>query len=137
MNSDDQYQQRIRIWKRTGENLTMEFEKYDIEIPARIEFISASEARSFFLRTASVSAREVFFLTDEPLPANMQVSLDLILNFTRPGKSGRTILISVTGTVAESDQPGMTIILNEDYQITKLRAPAILESASLSAESVY
>jgi hypothetical protein len=115
----------------------MEFEKYDIEVPARIEFISANEARSFFLRTASVSAREVFFHTDEPLPANMQVSLDLILNFTRPGKSGRTILINVTGTVAKSDLSGMTIILNEDYQITKLRAPATLESTSLSAESIY
>ena len=115
----------------------MEFEKYNIEIPARIEFISANEARSFFLRTASVSAREVFFHTDEPLPADTQVSLDLILNFTRPGKAGRTILINVTGTVVKSDQPGMTIILNEDYQITKLRAPATLERASLSAESVY
>jgi hypothetical protein len=115
----------------------MEFEKYDIEVPARIEFISANEARSFFLRTASVSAREVFFHTDGPLPANMQVSLDLILNFTRPGKSGRTILINVTGTVAKSDLSGMTIILNEDYQITKLRAPATLESTSLSAESIY
>ena len=137
MNRDDEYHQKICLWKRIGENLTMEFEKYNIEIPARIEFISANEARSFFLRTASVSAREVFFHTDEPLPANVQVSLDLILNFTRPGKSGRTILINVTGMVARSDQPGMTIILNEDYQITKLRAPATLESASLSAESVY
>lgn len=137
MNRDDEYHEKICLWKRTGENLTMEFEKYNIEIPARIEFISANEARSFFLRTASVSAREVFFHTDEPLPANMQVSLDLILNFTRPGKSGRTILINVTGTVAKSDHPGMTIILNEDYQITKLRAPATLESTSLSAESVY
>jgi hypothetical protein len=137
MNRDDEHHEKIYLWKRTGENLTMEFEKYDIEVPARIEFISANEARSFFLRTASVSAREVFFHTDEHLPANMQVSLDLILNFTRPGKSGRTILINVTGTVAKSDLSGMTIILNEDYQITKLRAPATLESTSLSAESVY
>jgi hypothetical protein len=99
----------------------MEFEKYDIEVPARIEVISANEARSFFLRTASISAKEVFFHTDEPLPENSQVSMDLILNFTRPGKSGRTILINVTGTVAKSDLSGMTIILNEDYHITKLR----------------
>ena len=117
--------------------MTMEFEKYDIEVPARIEFISANEVRSFFLRTASISAREVFFHTDEPLPENTQVSLDIILNFTRPGKSGRTILINVTGTVAKSDLSGMTIILNEDYQITKLRAPAIIENTLLSAERVY
>jgi hypothetical protein len=31
----------------------------------------------------------------------------------------------------------MTIILNEDYQITKLRAPATIENTSLSAERVY
>ena len=116
-------------------NLTMEFEKYDIEVPARIEFISANEVRSFFLRTASVSAREVFFHTAEPLPENMPVSLDLILNFTRPGKPGRTILINVTGTVAKSDLSGMTIILNEDYQITKLQATTAFESTSLAAES--
>jgi len=120
-----------------GENLTMEFERYDIEVPARIEFISANEARSFFLRTASISAKEVFFHTDEPLPENLQVSLDLVLNFTRPGKSGRTILINVTGTVAKSDLSGMTIILNEDYHITKLRAPAAFGSTPLAAERVY
>jgi hypothetical protein len=118
-------------------NLTMEFEKYDIEVPARIEFISAHEARSFFLRTASVSAREVFFRTDEPLPENTPVSLDLIFNFTRPGKASRTILINVTGTVAKSDLSGMTIFLNEDYQITRLRAPATIENISLTAERVY
>jgi hypothetical protein len=115
----------------------MEFEKYDIEVPDRIEVISANEARSVFLRTPSISAKEVFSHTDEPLPENMQVSLDLILNFTRPGKSGRTILINVTGTVAKSDLSGMTIILNEDYQIAKLRAPATLENTLLSAERVY
>ena len=64
----------------------MEFEKYDIEVPARIEFMSAKEARSFLLRTASISAREVFFHTDEPLPENLLVNLDLILNLARPGK---------------------------------------------------
>ncbi|MCG6533207.1 MAG: hypothetical protein L7F78_00655 [Syntrophales bacterium LBB04] len=116
----------------------MEFEKYDIDVPARIEVISANEARNFFLRTASISAREVFFHTDEPLPENSPVNMDLILNFTRPGKSGRTILINVTGTVAKSDPSGgMTIILNEDYQITKLRAPATLKNTSLCAERVY
>jgi hypothetical protein len=117
--------------------LTMEFERYDIEVPARIEFISANEARSFFLRTASISAKEVFFHTDEPLPENLQVSLDLILNFTRPGKSGRTILINVTGTVVKSDLSGMTINLNEDYHITKLWAPAAFENTTLVAERVY
>ncbi len=115
----------------------MKFERYDIEVPARIEFISENEARSFFLRTASISAREVFFHTDAPLPENLQVSLDIILNFTRPGKPGRTILINVTGTVAKSDLSGMTINLNEDYHITKLRAPVAFESTPVSAESVY
>lgn len=117
--------------------MTMEFERYDIEVPARIEFISDNEARSFFLRTASISAREVIFRTDEPLPENLQVNLDIILNFTRPGKSGRTILINVTGTVAKSDQSGMTINLNEDYHITKLCAPAAFESIPLVAERMY
>ena len=101
-----------------GANLTMEFEKYDIEVPARIEFISANEARSFFLRTTSISAREVVFHTDEPLSENLQVNLDLILNFARPGKVARIILINVSGTVAKSDLSGMTITLNEDYHIT-------------------
>jgi hypothetical protein len=117
--------------------LTMEFERYDIEVPARIEFISENEARSFFLRTATISAREVFFHTDESLPENLQVSLDIILNFTRPGKPGRTILINVTGTVAKSDLSGMTITLNEDYHITKLWTPATFESAPFAAERVY
>jgi hypothetical protein len=117
-------------------NLTMEFEKYDIEVPARIEFISANEAQSFFLRTTSISAREVFFHTDEPLSENLQVNLDLILNFARPGKVARIILINVSGTVAKSDLSGMTITLNEDYHITKLRAPAAFESTPLAAERV-
>jgi hypothetical protein len=117
-------------------NLTMEFEKYDIEVPARIEFISANEAQSFFLRTTSISAREVFFHTDEPLSENLQVNLDLILNFARPGKVARIILINVSGTVAKSDLSGMTITLNEDYHITKLRVPAAFESTPLAAERV-
>ncbi|MGO9136133.1 MAG: hypothetical protein ACLP9S_17960 [Syntrophales bacterium] len=114
----------------------MEFERYDIEVPARIEFISADEAQSFFLRTTSISAKEIFFHTDKPLPENLRVSLDIILNFTSPGKPGRAILISVTGRVAKSDLPGMTITLNEDYHITKLQAPAAFESTLLAAERV-
>ena len=67
----------------------MEFEKYDIEIPARIEFISANEARSFFLRTTSISAREVFFHTDEPLPDNTQVSLGSYSQFYKTREIGQ------------------------------------------------
>jgi hypothetical protein len=114
-----------------------QFEKYAIEVPARIEVKRADEVRSFFLRTTSISAREASFLTDEPLPENSHVNLELMLDFARPGKKERTIVINVTGTVARSTPSGMTIILNEDYQITKLRAEESPDSSMLIAERVY
>ena len=111
----------------------MKFEKYDIEVPARIEVISSHEGESIFLHTASVSAKEVFFRTAEPLPDNVQVRLSLILHFTKPGnlnKAGITIIINATGKVAQTEKGGMTILLNEDYQITKVKVPAMVDSTS-------
>lgn len=111
----------------------MEFEKYDIEVPARIEIISPHEGGSFYLHTARVSAKEVFFRTTEPLPDDVQVRLHLILHFTKLGnvsKAGITIIINVTGKVAQTEKGGMTILLNEDYQITKLKVPAMVDSPS-------
>jgi len=118
----------------------MEFEKYDIEVPARIEVISSNEGESLFLHTASVSAKEVFFRTAEPLPDNVQVRLYLILHFTKPGnlsKAGITIIINVTGKVAQTEKDGMTILLNEDYQITKLKVPAMVDSTSSLYSGAY
>jgi hypothetical protein len=118
----------------------MEFEKYDIEVPARIEIISSREEESLYFRTARVSAKEVFFRTDDPIPENVRVRLDLMLHFTKPGKlrnTGITILIHVSGTVTRTDQAGMTITLNEDYQITKLPVPTVFESISLPVETRY
>ena len=117
--------------------LNTQFEKYPIEVPARIEVKSADEVRTFFLRTASISAKEATFLTDEPLPENSHVNLELTLDFARPGKKEKTILINVSGTVARSTPSGMTIILNEDYQITKLRAEESPDSSMLIAERVF
>ena len=117
-----------------------EFEKYDINVPARIEVISSEGVESYFLQTTSVSAKEVFFSTAEPLPNDEIVRLELILDFTKPGNlsnTGKTILISVTGRVARSEKMGMTILLNEDYEITKLRAPAMVDSAALPVETWY
>lgn len=118
----------------------MEFEKYDIEVPARIEVISSHKEEYLYLHTAHVSAKEVFFRTTEPLPENIHVRLDLMLHFTKPRNllnSGITILIHATGTVIRTDQSGMTIAFNEDYQITKVRVPAIPESACLPVEARY
>jgi hypothetical protein len=120
--------------------LKREFEKYDINVPARIEIISSPEAESIFLQTTSVSAKEVFFSTAEPLPNDVMVRLELILDFTKPENvrnTGKTILITVTGKVVRSEKVGMTILLNEDYQITKLRAPAMVDSAALPVETWY
>lgn len=120
--------------------MTREFEKYDINVPARIEVISSEGVESYFLQTTSVSAKEVFFRTAEPLPNDEIVRLELILDFTKPwklGNDGTTILITVTGKVVRSEKVGMTILLNEDYQITKLRAPAMVDSTALPVETWY
>jgi uncharacterized tellurite resistance protein B-like protein len=45
-------------------------------------------------------------------------------------KAGITIIINVTGKVAQTEKDGMTILLNEDYQITKLKVPAMVDSTS-------
>ncbi|HUH66871.1 MAG TPA: hypothetical protein VLZ07_10600 [Syntrophales bacterium] len=117
--------------------MNTQFEKYSIEVPARIEVKSAEKVRSFFLRTASISAKEVTFLTDQPLPENSHVNLELMLDFARPGKKEKTILINVTGRVANCTPSEMTIMLNEDYQITKVRTEESPDSVVLIAERVF
>ncbi len=120
--------------------MVREFEKYDINVPAKIEVISPEGGESIFLHTTSVSAKEVFFYTAESLPNNVMVRLELTLDFTKPGKLsniGTTILINVTGKVVRSKSIGMTILLNEDYQITKLRVPAMSGNTALAVETWY
>lgn len=118
--------------------MTTEFEMYDLEIPTRIEVISSNGVECLYLQTTKISAKKIFFLTVKPLPENVQVSLDLFLHFTKPGKpsnAGIAVLINVTGMVIKSEQAGMTILLNEDYQITKLRVPAMFDRISSPGET--
>ncbi|HBH86669.1 MAG TPA: hypothetical protein DDY17_03565 [Syntrophaceae bacterium] len=120
--------------------MVRKFEKYDINVPAKIEVISPEGGECIFLQTISVSAKEVFFCTAESLPNNVMVRLELTLDFTKPEKLssvGTTILINVTGKVVRSENVGMTILLNEDYQITKLRIPAMSGRTALAVETWY
>jgi len=96
-----------------------EFERFDLELPARVEVeTSGRENEIFSLKTSNISAGGAFFHTERPLSEGTKVKLNLILAIERLTKlTGSQCHIKVNGTVVRSEERDMAIRFQRNYEM--------------------
>ena len=96
-----------------------EFERFDLELPAKVEVETSGRANEIFsLKTSNVSAGGAFFHTERPLSEGTKVKLNLILAIEKLKKlTGSQCHIKVNGTVVRSEQRDMAIRFQRDYEM--------------------
>jgi hypothetical protein len=95
------------------------FERFDINVPARIEVASqeGSQAR-YDLRTCNLSAEGICFEFEKPLLQGSQIKIEIFLNFEElktPTDPSGTLIIATTGRVLRSGPERTVLRFNEDY----------------------
>ncbi len=96
-----------------------EFERFDLELPAKIETEdSGRKIETFSLKSGNVSSGGAFFPTYEPISVGKQVHLNLILTIEKLKRLfDSQCQIKVTGTVVRSEERGMAVRFNRNYEI--------------------
>ena len=96
-------------------------ERFALELPSQIMAIEDSDQEILKLLTRDVSAGGAFFYTDKPLPVGTEVKIDLVLPLSELKKlESSKALIKVSGEVIRSEEQGMAVCFNEDYQLSPL-----------------
>jgi hypothetical protein len=98
-----------------------ELERFDVELPATIEFLTSDQEKSLLnLLTTNICSGGAFFHTTQPLPQGTQVKIDLVLpldELRKLKKEHKKAFIKVTGEVRRTESEGMAICFDEDYQL--------------------
>jgi c-di-GMP-binding flagellar brake protein YcgR len=95
------------------------FERFDLELPARVEVETPGQKTELFsLKTSNISAGGAFFHTAQPLSEGTKVQLNLILLVEKLKKlTGYECHIKVKGYVVRSDDKGMAIRFRRNYKM--------------------
>ena len=101
-----------------------EFQRFDLELPARVEVERPGQrTEPFSLKTSNISAGGAFFPTAKPFSEGTKLQLNIILAIEKLKKlTGSQCHIKVKGTVVRSEEHGLAIRFQRDYEITSTRA---------------
>jgi hypothetical protein len=98
-------------------------ERFQLELPARLEMNSTEKKEIFELQTRDISAAGALLLgTSEQYPAGTRCQLELIVISERIKElTGVQGLIKIEGTVVRSTPDGVAICFDGDCQILGLK----------------
>ena len=96
------------------------FERFNLGLPATVEFFEPARTRTLLLTTGDISAGGVFFQTSNSIAEGTEVKLDLTVTseFLKE-QTGAQGLIKIRGRVVRSNSIGTAISFAQDYQITR------------------
>ena len=97
-------------------------ERFTLELSACLSVSSdKADDATIQLKTIDVSSAGAFFDTDRPLPLGTEVKIDMVLPLDELKKlKGKKAKIVVTGAVIRTDNKGMAICFDENYQISRI-----------------
>ena len=98
------------------------FERFDIELPARLETISSNRKQVFDLITKDISASGAFIDTNSPFSEGMCIKMNLSIQSKRIKElTGVQSLIECEGSIVRATQTGVGICFNKECQILRLK----------------
>jgi hypothetical protein len=117
----DESNNRYVIERRRTMDEKRKFERFNINVPARIEIITQEgQKEKYDLETCNLSAEGVYLKFGRPLLEGSQVNNEIFLTFEElktPANPNGTLIIATTGRVLRSEPEGTAIRFNKDYDI--------------------
>ena len=95
-------------------------ERFDLNIPAKIQVVSGGEKEEMKLTTSNICSGGAFFRTTQPLPVGTEITIDLVLSlgkFQKLKDIKKQVSINLTGKVLHAETTGMGVCFDEEYQI--------------------
>ena len=95
-------------------------ERFDLQLPAKIEVVTPEGEEILDLMTSDISSGCAFFHTEQPLAEGTDVKIDLVLPIEKLKEiqdEYQQVYIKITGIVLRSEPRGMAIYFNKDYSI--------------------
>ncbi|MDH3875172.1 MAG: PilZ domain-containing protein [Desulfobacteraceae bacterium] len=95
-------------------------ERFDLKLPTKLSWTGRdNEQKSVELMTNNICAGGAYLLTDRPLSKGTEVEIDLILELDRLLElRGQQSHINVSGSVIRTDQRGMAVCFDREYNIS-------------------
>ena len=99
------------------------YERFQLELPARLEMNSTGKKEIFELQTKDISAAGALLVgTSAQFPAGTRCQLELIVTSERIKKlTGVKGLIKIEGTIVRSTSEGVAVCFDGDCQILGLK----------------
>ena len=98
------------------------YERFDIELPARVETHSSSRKQVFDLVTNNISASGAFVSTNSPFFSGAQLKMSLTTHNKRLAElTGSQCLIECEGSIVRTTPTGVGICFNKECQIMSLK----------------
>ncbi len=96
-------------------------DRYAVELTSFLQLVGEQESTSVESVTKDVSAGGAFFETDRPIVSGTEVKVDLVmpigkLKMMRANRAH----IKVSGVVTRTDQDGIAVCFDKDYQIVSI-----------------
>ena len=98
------------------------YERFEIELPARMETISSNKKQVFDLVTKNISASGAFVSTNSPFVDGSRIKMSLTTQNKRLVElTGSQSLIECEGSVVRTTPTGVGICFNKECQILSLK----------------
>ena len=98
------------------------YERFDIELPARMETVSFEKKQLFELVTKNISAAGAFLSTNSPFSKGLTIKMSLATQNKRLAElTGSQSLIECEGSIVRTTPTGIGICFNKACQILRLK----------------
>lgn len=98
------------------------YERFDLEVPARIGVVGYDQAAELSLKTSNICAGGAFFVTTTPLPEGTRVKMDFVLSIEKVKEMlDSHCRIKVEGEVVRKEAGGIAVRFDEDYEIIPVK----------------
>ena len=99
-----------------------QFERFQLELSARIEPIALGKKQVYELKTRDISSSGAFLYTPEPFPEGTRLKMDLTVLSEKIKKlTGLNSLIECEGTIVRVTPIGVAVCFDKECRISSLK----------------
>ena len=101
-------------------------ERFSLELKARVSLKSNNRDQKWVdVLTRNICAGGTFLRTRQPFPVGARVNLEVFLPLREKKPSLKNSLIKISGVVIRSEEAGMALRFDDEYQILPLAGPVL------------